>query len=226
MKNKTNSIILITILTSILITSCGNAEEPAPTIDPVEVMTQVAGTVQAEVTQAAMLVPTATMPAPIPTAPLPIPTSALPVPTAPSVLPTAPSTGIPQQSPDDAIWVADIESPDGTIFEPDERFTRVMRIENTGTTTWNTEYSLVYWDGQPIMCDETDNIQYLQQSVDPGMQIDFSIRCTAPTAYGNYSNYYKLINDEGQPFGPDFYIIMETGTWEAKKTQQHAGDED
>jgi len=225
MKKKTNLIILTAILASILISSCGPREEPEPTLDPIEVMTQVAGTVQAEVTQQAALNPTATT-APIPTAALPIPTAPLPVPTTPAVAPTVPSAANSQQRPDNATWIADIESPDGTIFEPGERFTRVMRIENTGTTTWNTEYSLVYWDGQPIMCDEEDNIQSLTQTVDPGMQIDFSIRCTAPAAYGNYSNYYKLINADGVPFGPDFYIVIETGTWEAKKTQQHEGEED
>lgn len=209
---------LVIAIVALFAAGCGtSAGETTPTLDPMLLMTQVAGTIQAEVTQTAMAAPKATT-LPIPTQPLPIPTQPLPpAPTAPTS-PNAPAT-VPGQTPDDALWIADLESPDGTIFEPGQRFTRVFQIENSGTTIWNTEYRLVYWDGQPIMCDEADMDIALQQSVDPGNQILFSIRFTAPDPHGTYSNYFQMINDEGVAFGYPFVVEIVVGTWEAKQTQ-------
>ena len=90
-KLKKTILLAVVILT---IAGCGNRPEPTPTIDPVMVMTDVAGTVQAEVTANAMLTPSATMPPPAtPTFP-PVPTQALPaVPTSSTGLavPTVPA---------------------------------------------------------------------------------------------------------------------------------------
>ena len=212
------------IITSlaILFAGCSAATEAAPTLDPVAVMTQVAGTVQAEVTQAALLTPSPTI-APPPTAtPFPVPTLPIPVvPTTPTGPAALPATGLPAVSPDDATWIADVETPDGTIFEGGDRFTRKFLIENSGTTTWNTGYRLIYYDGEPIMCDEADKDIYLQQSVDPGNQLTIGIRMTAPGAKGTYRNYFRLINDKGEVFGDSLSVEIIVGTWEEKQAQRN-----
>jgi len=211
-------ILTIVVLTAsvFILAACGQAEEAEPTVDPIVLLTQVAGTVQAELTAAA---PEPTI-APPPTAtPLPVPTQPLPaLPTTPSGPPPA-NPAVPGQTPDDAKWIADLESPDGTIFEPGDRFTRVFLIENTGTTTWNTGYRLIYLDGQPIMCDEEDMNIYLQQSVEPTNQVTFSLSVTAPDPHGTYTNWFRMINDKGELFGEPFKIEIVVGTWEEKQAQ-------
>ena len=68
----------------------------------------------------------------------------------------------------------------------------------------------------------TDNIN-LSQSVDPTNQILFSLSFTAPNAHGTYSNWFKMINADGVPFGDAFVVEIVVGTWEAKQTQLAGG---
>jgi len=160
----------------VLVAGCGSSPAATPTIDPQLIMTDVAGTIQAEITQAALLTPSATIAPPPITTPLPIPTQPLPLaPTSPANA-LGPTPILPAESPDNAIWIEDVETPDGTIFVGGDRFTRIWKIENAGTTIWNTDYRLIYYYGDPIMCDEADKVIYLQQTVDPLNQITFSVR--------------------------------------------------
>jgi hypothetical protein len=221
----TKNILKIIILTSlaVVITGCSAASEATPTLDPIAVMTQVAGTVQAQVTQASLLTPSPTIASPPTSTPFPVPTLPIPlVPTVPAGQSALPATGLPVVSPDDATWVADVETPDGTIFEGGDRFTRKFLIENSGTTTWNSGYRLIYFDGEPIICDEADKDIYLQQSVDPGNQLTIGIRMTAPGAKGTYRNYFRLINDKGEVFGDSLSVEIIVGTWEEKQAQRNS----
>lgn len=200
---------------AVIIVGCGPSPEATPTIDPMVLMTDVAGTVQTEITQAALLTPAATLAPPPTSTPLPVPT--LPLPAAP----TSPAGTLsqPAVTPDNATWIEDVETPDGTIFEPGDRFTRKWKIENTGTTTWNTDYRMIYYGGQPIMCDEADMNINLQQTVDPTNQITISVRMTAPDPHGTYTNYFRMVNDKGEVFGDSLFIEIIVGTWEEKQAQ-------
>lgn len=215
MNKKYISRIILALIATLLLAACGNSADVTPTVDPLLIMTDVAGTIQADFTQTALSAPTVTIPPPPTTTALPLPS--LPAPSAPSspAMPTPP----PGELPDNATWIADVESPDGTIFESGQRFTRVTQIENTGTTIWNTGYRLIYYGGEPIMCDEADMDIYLQQSVDPGNQILLSVRFTAPDQHGTYVNHFRMINDKGEVFGDNLFVEIVVGTWEAKQTQ-------
>jgi len=212
--NKKN-IIKICLLVSIsaLIAGCGSSPAATPTIDPQIIMTDVAGTVQAEFTQAALLTPSATI-APPPTAtPLPIPTQPIPaIPTSPSGA-SGPAPILPGESPDNAIFVEDVTVPDGAVFWQNEKFTKTWKIENTGTTEWNTSYKLVYVDG-PIMGD--DLVISIINPIEPGNQVTLSVRMKAPAALGTYINYWRMMNAEGQFFGDVLYMQILVGTTEDK----------
>ncbi len=220
-KNKNIKTCLLVCI-SALIAGCGSSPAATPTIDPLVVMTEVAGTVQAEITQAALLTPSATLTPPPIATPLPIPTQLLPgAPTSPAST-SGPTPAFPVESPDNAIWIEDVETPDGTIFEPGDRFTRIWKIENTGTTIWNTGYRLIYYGGEPIMCDEADMDIYLEQSVDPHNQITLSVRMTAPDPHGTYVNHFRMINDKGEVFGDNLWVEIVVGTWEEKNAQRNS----
>jgi len=48
---------------------------------------------------------------------------------------------------DDANFIADISIPDGTTLQAGEQFTKTWRFQNTGKTTWTTEYAIQYLEG-------------------------------------------------------------------------------
>jgi hypothetical protein len=204
------------IASVILATACGPKVAPTPTVDPKKIMTQVAKTVQAEVTQMALLTPsptatlqpTATLP-PVPTQQLP-PASTL----APVAAPTLSST-----SPDNAKWIADVTVPDDTVFYKNETFTKTWKIENSGTTTWDTTYKLVYVDG-PILGKTL--IVSITSPVKPKNQIEISVPMQAPAALGTITNYWRMMNGKGQFFGDVLYVRIVVGTV-AEKTSTPAG---
>jgi len=212
MKNNILTKLAMVIVFGAILSSCANNAEATPTIDPITVMTDVAGTVQAEVTQNAMLTPSATIPPP-PTPTLPaLPTQSLPaVPTtsANPVVPTVPAG----QAPDDATFVADIDVQDGDVFWQGERFTKTWQIENTGTTTWDTSYRLVYKDG-PITSEEL--VFNLISPVEPGDLLNFSVKMVAPEVLGTYTNYWQMMNGDGQFFGQVLSMKIVVGTVEDK----------
>ena len=221
---KTRKLMLI-ILTAIFLSACGSNAEAVPTIDSNMLMTEVAATIIAENTQAALLTPSATMPPPPTATTLPLPTQ--PIPSTPSTanpaaLPTVPG-GI---SPDNATWIADVTVPDGTVFWQGERFTKTWRIENSGTTTWDSGYTLIFWDSFPTgfydFVDEEYRAVSITNVVEPTNQIEISIRMAAPDTLGKYQFYWKLVNEDGQTFGDTLYVDFVVGTT-ADKTPTPSG---
>lgn len=187
---------------SLVAAACGPTVEPTPTVDPNAIMTQVAMTVQAEVTQNAALTPSPTIPLP-PTATLPpVPTQALP--TAKPIQPTLPAI-----SPDNAKWIDDVTVKDDTVFWKNETFTKTWKIENSGTTTWDSTYKLVYVDG-PVL--GTTLIVSITNPVKPKNQIEISVPMKAPSTLGTVTNYWRMMNGKGQFFGDVLYLRIIVGT--------------
>lgn len=214
MKNHKHLLIGLVIGILLSAVSCGPKVEPTPTVDTNAIMTQVAMTVQAEVTQMALLTPSPTLPLP-PTATLPpVSTQALPAaPTSPSGAPAlAPTLSL--QSPDNAIWIADVTVPDDTVYWKNETFTKTWKIENSGTTTWDTTYKLVYVDG-PILGETL--VVSITTPVKPANQIEISIPMKAPETLGTKKTWFRMMNGKGQFFGESFYVQIVVGT-ELEKT--------
>src|SRR5512133_3402984 len=99
---------------------------------------------------------------------------------------------------DEAAFVDDISYPDGSIVALGSAFTKVWRIKNIGTCTWNTSYDLIYVSGERFDADRTVAIP---GTVAPGQTIDVSVNLTAPTQPGSYTGYWKLRNGSGVLFG-------------------------
>ena len=201
-----------------VVTACGPTVEPTPTIDPGEVITQVAQTVAAESTAIALLTPspTATL-APTATFP-PTPTQDLmattAIPTTTSV--TQPGAANPPiAGGDNSAWVQDVTIPDGTVFYTNEYLTKIWRVRNTGTTTWTTDYQLVNVDdntwGEDIKIP-------LVANVEPGQEIDLRVTMHAPDTLGDHISRWFLMNPSGQVFGQELYVYIKVGT-EADKTR-------
>jgi len=95
---------------------------------------------------------------------------------------------------------------DGTDFDPNENFTKTWRLKNDGTCTWNTNYKLVFVDGDQMSGPSNKN---LTQSVAPGEQVDITVDLKAPGSEGTYKGFWKVADDEGQYFVHNIWVEIE-----------------
>ena len=131
--------------------------------------------------------------------PVPMETATITL-TAP--LPTVTPT-LPAQTGMDAATFLTETYPDYSILTPGETFIKTWDIKNTGSNTWNEQYSLVL-DAMP----QNDalgspNEIYFSEETLPGGTKTLSVHLTAPLDTGTYSVYWKLENKQGQTFGVD-----------------------
>jgi hypothetical protein len=92
----------------------------------------------------------------------------------------------------------DVTIPDGTRMDPGEAFTKIWRLQNTGTCTWTSEYTLSFFSGSPMSAPQVLN---LLENVEPGSTIDLAVDMVAPTAGGLYQGNWKLQNSSSDWFG-------------------------
>lgn len=208
MNKKILLVIGLVMTISLIGASCGPRVEPTPTVDPIAIMTEVAQTISAELTEVALLTPSPTATIPPTATPQPLPTQALPpAPTTPSGT-TGLAPTLPAASPDNAKWIADVTVPDDTLFAKNSRFTKTWKVENTGTTTWNSSYSLIYIDGTPI---PENTVISIVNEVKPKVQVELSVVLQAPATDGTYTVWFRMMNDKGQLFGDPLYVKFIVG---------------
>jgi hypothetical protein len=111
---------------------------------------------------------------------------------------TATASRVPVTRCDAASFVRDVTIPDGTDLDAGEDFTKTWRIQNVGTCSWTTAYSLVFVTGDRM---EGPFNAGLAGTVNPGQSIDLSVELVAPTSNGHYQGYWKLRNAQGSLFG-------------------------
>ncbi len=99
---------------------------------------------------------------------------------------------------DAAAFVSDVTYPDGAVVSRGGTFTKIWRIQNAGTCTWNTSYTIVFVSGESFGAPST---VALPGSVAPGQTVDIPINLTAPNSTGNYTGYWRLRNASGVLFG-------------------------
>jgi hypothetical protein len=146
-----------------------------------------AATLTAAPTQPQDIKPTAT-PTVIPSA-----TATLPLPTP--LPPTA--TSVPVLC-DHAGFIKDVTIADGTSFSPGAEFTKIWRLGNIGSCTWNSSYSLAYVNGERMRVSKSIP---LAGNVRPGEAVDVAIDLLAPPDQGRYRGYWMLSNADGEIFG-------------------------
>jgi hypothetical protein len=179
---------------------------PVQTQDSNSIATYVGQTIEAELTQQAVVAtstnhsgPTATD---TPTASLtPEPFTS----TITSVPPTAiPPTAIPPTATpittvcDRAQFIRDLSVEDDSLIPPGASFVKTWRLKNVGHCTWNTNYTLVFQGGNAM---ETNQSIPLPRNVEPNQTIDLSVKLRAPQKEGTYRGDWKLSNPSGTRFG-------------------------
>jgi hypothetical protein len=202
--SKTSRLVAILLFLALVLSACnlpGGTEEP-PSAGAV--LTAAAQTVEANLTQSAVL-NTATPQVIAPTSTTAPPTITLAV---------SPTTGSSASAPtstqdcDDAEFVTDVTIPDGTVLDPDEDFTKTWRLKNTGTCSWTPSYAVVFSNGDSMSGPAT---QALTGNVNPGQTMDISVNLKAPGSSGEYTGYWKLRNAAGVMFATFYVDIKVSG---------------
>ncbi len=183
-----------------LVSCRGAAVDTPPT--PTEPAPEMVFTAAAQTAEAKLTIQAATLAAPTATEPPPTaePTSLLdsPSPT------TAPDALTPTQAPvasggaDRAEFVSDVTVIDGTTFTAGEDFVKTWQLKNAGTSTWSTDYKLVFVSGNQMDGPAAVN---LAASVPPGEVVDLSVSLTAPNENGLQRGFWMLQNAQGSLFG-------------------------
>jgi hypothetical protein len=124
----------------------------------------------------------------------------LPVTPAPPVAsPTVTTTGC----IDNAVFVADVTVPDGTIMTPGQPFTKTWRVRNTGCP-WGAGYQLVFVSGTAMTTARVIPVP----ETPTGATADLSVALTAPAAPGTYSGTWRLRNPRGTLFGAIVFVKL------------------
>jgi predicted small lipoprotein YifL len=224
MKNSFRMFFLLTLSVIILsLTACGAQGNQTPTNDPSTVYTQVAQTVQAQITGNAKLTPvaaTATLkPTDPPAATATLRPSSTPfgtgtvAPTSLTPQKTGTAAALPTQSiatvpvvaatqpagaaSADKMQYISQKIADGSTFDQGQGFTMTWVIKNIGSTTWDTNYMIRLFAGDRFGAEDMK----FSGTVKPGEQTNVTMDMNAPNTVGEYNSIWVLTNADGRNFG-------------------------
>ncbi len=111
-------------------------------------------------------------------------------PTSPVITTNTPivPTSVPSSTPssasscDRAQFISDVSVPDGTTFAPNFSFAKTWRLQNVGTCTWTTAYSLVFVSGDRM---SAPSPVFLPQTVVPNQTVDVGVNLVSPSTAAN-----------------------------------------
>ena len=218
MKRRITKFILVIMTIPVMVLGCSPKTSAAPTTNPGLVLTAANQTAEARVTQIIASTPSVTPVTPSPTfnfvqtvaaqTASALLTQAAALTPSPQVTPSS-TQAPPGPSGDKAAFVADVTIPDGTVIAPGAAFTKTWKLQNAGTTTWTTSYSLAFVSGEQM---GTITSVPVSQSVGPGAQIDISVGMVAPSSTGSHQGFWKMKNAAGQFFNDSVYVLITVGS--------------
>ena len=115
-----------------------------------------------------------------------------------SPAPTATISESPSPVGDLAEFVEDITIPDETELPPNAVFVKTWRLKNVGSTTWTTDYKLVFVGGDKM---EAPISLPLLKNVLPNESVEITVPLVAPANPAHYTGYFNLKNPNGDTFG-------------------------
>ncbi len=86
-------------------------------------------------------------------------------------------------------------------MEPGQAFTKIWRVKNTGTCTWDSSYRLVYVDGNEPEAQMGGEPTAIVGEVAPGQTYDIAVDMVAPLKPGTYIGIWEMENGRGESFG-------------------------
>jgi len=177
------------LLWAILLSACGPSS--SNTLSAIDTAAAQTITVQDALSAQSAVEQTAT-PVPTDTASILTPTNSgistpINLPTLVSSLPTSASSG----SSCNSTFVADATIPDGTVMSPGQTFIKTWTLQNTGSCTWDTSFTMRFFSGSSM----SGGNGTVSSSVAPGGQGNVSVSLTAPITAGTYTGNWRLADD-------------------------------
>jgi hypothetical protein len=191
------SIVLVILGLVLLLNACSTS---TPTLDMAKVNTMIAQTVAVQQTRTEVARPTST-PTVQPTA------TNTPQPPAPTVAPTSAQLTIttptvqPVSGIDGGEWVASNPADKAAQLQG-QTFKVTVKLMNTGTSTWTTNYGIRYVSGDITAAVDT---YYMTVNVPSGAQIELPVTLTAPSKTGMLRGNWVIFNSAGAAFS-NFYF--------------------
>jgi len=195
--------IIITILTTIISACSSLTATPAPTQDINAIYTSAAQTNQAQMATAPSTV------SPVPVTANPTTDEA----TSQSVAITVAGCS------DSAQYVTD-DGKDGTVYSPNTPFTKMWRIKNTGTCTWDSSYVVAFVSGTTMTQSPWYMLVPAGKTVAPGNSVDVSVGMMVPPQPGDYMANWQIQTSTGVSL-TQFYLKLKV----QDQTSDNAGDE-
>lgn len=190
----------LVVFSMIVMASLSACSTKTPTPDLAKVNTMIAQTVAVQQTRTEIARPTNT-----PTK-QPTPTNT-PQPPAPTVAPTSnlPTLQTPASQPisgtDGGVWVSSNPA-DKTAELQGQTFKVIVKLMNTGTSNWTTDYGIRYISGAITASVDT---YYMPISVPPGAQAEITVTLTAPAKVGMLRGDWVIFNSKNTAFS-SFYF--------------------
>jgi hypothetical protein len=190
---------ILLLIVALLLVSCAGGAPATPTTDPNTILTQVAQTVMVSFTQTAEAMPTDT---PTPISPTLIPELPTEMPVEQSsvtpIMPSLPTSTV-QRYGDHAWWAAQVPA-DGTQAKAGSYGYFHGCLINNGTTTWTSDYDLVFASGWNVWPSQTT--WPIGDQILPGKKWCFDMNVVYPGDVGEYMTRWYFKN-------PDHAVILE-----------------
>lgn len=198
---KTHKLFVFSLVAIALLSACGGSkatDTATPPLSAADIYTAVAATLTAQPGPATD-VPTM-MPTDVPT----LQTTDTPAVTPTDYPPYSYQTVTPANASacDNSIYVSDVTIPDGTVLAPGQSFTKTWMLQNSGTCTWSTSYSMTFASGSQMSGVSAS----LTNSVAPSQEIQISVPMVAPSSEGTYTGFWRLYNASGSGFGSTVWV--------------------
>ncbi len=92
--------------------------------------------------------------------------------------------------------------------QPGETFSKVWRVKNTGTCTWDSSYRLVFVSGNVPGAQMGGQPTSVQGQVAPGQTYDMAVDLVAPLKPGVYEGWRQMENGNGGAFGERLRVAV------------------
>jgi len=92
----------------------------------------------------------------------------------------------------------DVTIDDDTILTAGQSFTKIWRLQNSGTCSWTRDYAIVWFSGERMGAPAS---MPLGTEVPPGQTIEIAVDMLAPESPGTYQSNWKLRNASNILFG-------------------------
>jgi ABC-type amino acid transport substrate-binding protein/heat shock protein HslJ len=94
------------------------------------------------------------------------------------------------------------------LVNPGQPFTKVWRVKNTGTCTWDCSYQLVYVSGSSPEAQMGGQPTSVLSYVPPGAEYDVGVDLVAPQQPGTYQAWWRMQNRYGVLFGDPLELCV------------------